>query len=157
MTSQLPAALALATILTLGACAPAGAAGDASEKGQAFLAQNAKAPGVHVTASGLEYKVLSSGPPTGEHPGPDDTVKVNYELKLLNGQVVDSSFARGAPDTMRLGGLIPAWQEAIPLMRPGDTWEIWSPASLAYGDKAAGPIPPGSVLEFKIELIDFGR
>jgi FKBP-type peptidyl-prolyl cis-trans isomerase len=155
MTSQIPAVLALAAILTLGACAPAGAASDASAKGEAFLAQNAKAPGVQVTRSGLEYKVLTSGPATGEHPGPDDLVKVNYELKLLTGEVLDSSYSRGAPDVMRLGGLIPAWQEAIPLMRPGDTWQIWSPASLAYGDKEAGPIPPGSVLEFKIELIAF--
>jgi len=145
----------IAGLLALGACSRASA--DAASEGVAFLIQNAKAPGVHTTRSGLEYKVVTSGPATGEHPGPDDAVKVNYELKLLNGQVLDSSYARGAPDVMRLGGLIPAWQEAIPLMRPGDTWLIWSPASLAYGDKEAGPIPAGSVLEFKIELIAFGH
>jgi peptidylprolyl isomerase/FKBP-type peptidyl-prolyl cis-trans isomerase FklB len=145
----------IASLLALGACSRATA--DAAAKGQAFLVQNAKAPGVHVTPSGLEYRVLTAGPTTGDHPGPDDAVKVNYELRLLNGQVLDSSYARGAPDVMRLGGLIPAWQEAIPLMRPGDTWLIWSPASLAYGDKDTGPIPAGSVLEFKIQLIAFGH
>jgi peptidylprolyl isomerase/FKBP-type peptidyl-prolyl cis-trans isomerase FklB len=141
----------LASLLALGACSRASA--DATAEGRAFLAQNAKAPGIQTTRSGLEYQVLSSGPADGESPGPDDVVKVNYEVKLLNGEVIDSSYARGAPDVMRLGGLIGAWKEALRLMRPGDTWRIWSPPSLAYGDKEAGPIPPGSVLEFKIELI----
>jgi FKBP-type peptidyl-prolyl cis-trans isomerase len=155
MTASPLRIILIVSLLALGACSRASA--DAASEGVAFLSQNAKAAGVHTTRSGLEYKVLTSGPATGEHPGPDDAVKVNYELKLLNGQVLDSSYARGAPDVMRLGGLIPAWQEAIPLMRPGDTWLIWSPASLAYGDKDAGPIPAGSVLAFKIQLIAFGR
>ena len=38
-------------------------------------------------------------------------------------------------------------------MRPGDEWLISVPAKLAYGDKGAGPIPPGSVLVFRLELI----
>lgn len=145
--------LILACVLALGACARAGAASPDAAKGVAFLAQNAKAAGVHVTASGLEYQVLASGPPGGASPGPDDAVQVNYDVKLLNGKVVDSSYARGAPDVMRLGGLIPAWKEALLLMKPGDTWRLWSPPSLAYGDEQTGPIPPGSVLEFKIELL----
>ncbi len=38
-------------------------------------------------------------------------------------------------------------------MRPGDEWLLYVPPSLGYGDKGAGPIPPGSVLIFKIDLI----
>jgi peptidylprolyl isomerase/FKBP-type peptidyl-prolyl cis-trans isomerase FklB len=147
----------IAGLLTLGACSRATADPATLAEGRAFLAQNAKAPGVTRTRSGLEYKVLVAGPADGPHPGPDDAVKVNYEVKLLNGQVIDSSFQRGQPDVMRLGGLIGAWKEALRLMRPGDTWEIWSPPELAYGDEETGPIPGGSVLEFKIELIATAR
>ena len=152
-TTSLVLAVGLACALNLSACAKAGAASPDKARGVAFLAQNAKAPGVHVTPSGLEYQVLTSGPSGGVSPGPDDAVQVNYELKLLDGKVVDSSYARGAPDVMRLGGLIPAWKEALQMMKPGDTWLLWSPPSLAYGDEQTGPIPPGSVLAFKIELV----
>jgi FKBP-type peptidyl-prolyl cis-trans isomerase len=119
----------------------------------AFLKKNAAAPGVHVTASGLQYKVITSGPASGPHPGPADEVKVNYEGKLLNGQVFDSSYARGEPAVMSVDHLIPAWTEALQLMRPGDVWMLYAPPALAYGDEGAGPIPPGSALIFKIELI----
>jgi FKBP-type peptidyl-prolyl cis-trans isomerase len=44
----------------------------------------------------------------------------------------------------------------IPQMKKGEVREIHVPASLGYGDKGAGTsIPPGAVLVFKIELIDF--
>lgn len=149
--------LLIASLLTLGACSRAAADDAVAAEGRAFLAQNGKAPGVVTTASGLEYKVLVAGRAAGPHPGADDAVKVNYEVKLLNGQVIDSSFQRGQPDVMRLGGLIGAWKEALRLMRPGDTWEIWSPPALAYGNDDTGPIPGGSVLAFKIELIATAR
>ena len=80
-------------------------------------------------------------------------MKVNYEGKLLDGTVFDSSYQRGEPAVFGVTGLIPAWTEALQLMRPGDEWELYAPAELAYGDQGAGPIPPGSVLQFKIELI----
>jgi peptidylprolyl isomerase/FKBP-type peptidyl-prolyl cis-trans isomerase FklB len=69
--------------------------------------------------------------------------------------VFDSSFERGAPATFPLRGLIPAWVEGIQLMKPGDEWILWAPASMAYGDEDKGPIPANSVLEFRIQLIDF--
>jgi peptidylprolyl isomerase/FKBP-type peptidyl-prolyl cis-trans isomerase FklB len=49
---------------------------------------------------------------------------------------------------------VPGWTEALQLMRPGDVWEVWLPAKLAYGDQDKGDIPPNSVLDFKIELLD---
>jgi FKBP-type peptidyl-prolyl cis-trans isomerase len=42
----------------------------------------------------------------------------------------------------------------LQLMRPGDEWQVWVPPALGYGAKQKGPIPPNSVLEFRIELID---
>ncbi len=123
-------------------------------EGQAFLAQNAKAPGVITTASGLQYKVTTSGPKTGKSPKLGDIVKVHYEGKLLDGTVFDSSFERGQAAIMPAEGLIPGWLEALPLMHVGDEWTLWIPASLAYGEHATGPIPANSVLVFRLKLVD---
>jgi peptidylprolyl isomerase/FKBP-type peptidyl-prolyl cis-trans isomerase FklB len=119
----------------------------------AFLQTNAKAAGVQTLPSGVQYKVVQSGPAVGPTPGPDDEVKVNYEGKLLNGTVFDSSFARGQPADLVLGQLIPAWVEALQRMRPGDEWILYVPPAQGYGDHAAGPIPPGSLLIFRIQLL----
>jgi FKBP-type peptidyl-prolyl cis-trans isomerase len=118
-----------------------------------FLGANAKAPGVKTLPSGVQYKIVTSGPADGPHPGPADEVKVNYEGKLLNGKVFDSSFARGEPANFPLGGLIPAWTEALQMMRPGDEWILYVPPAMGYGEKESGPIPPNSVLIFRIQLL----
>jgi peptidylprolyl isomerase/FKBP-type peptidyl-prolyl cis-trans isomerase FklB len=147
-------ALALAAAVALAACAKPAPAPDVAAAGKIFLAQNAHAPGVVTTPSGLQYRVLHSGPATGLRPKLADEVKVNYEGKLIDGEVFDSSYQRGAPVAMTVRELVPGWREALQLMRPGDEWLLYLPAKLGYGDKGAGPIPPGAVLVFKLELID---
>jgi peptidylprolyl isomerase/FKBP-type peptidyl-prolyl cis-trans isomerase FklB len=147
------------TALTLAACgAKPTAAADAKAvgakaAGAAFLADNRKQAGVVTTPSGLEYRILKSGPVSGLHPKPADEVKVDYDAKLLDGTVVDSSFDRGSPAVLTVRDLIPGWREALQLMRPGDDWLLYVPAKLAYGDQATGPIPAGSVLQFHLHLI----
>lgn len=116
-----------------------------------FLATNAKAPGVVSLPSGLQYKVVSSGP-AGPSPKPGDVVKVQYEGALTSGKVFDSTPA-GKSALMPLEGLIPAWMEAIPKMHVGDEWMLYAPPALAYGPDGAGPIPPNSVLVFKVKLV----
>jgi peptidylprolyl isomerase/FKBP-type peptidyl-prolyl cis-trans isomerase FklB len=153
MKAALRSALALAGLLAVCACGPAKPNPETVAAGAAFLASNAHAPDVHVTPSGLQYKILKSGPASGPTPKETDEVKVNYEGTLLDGTVFDSTYQRGEPAVFGVTGLIAAWTEALQLMRPGDEWELYAPADLAYGDKGAGPIPPGSVLKFKIELI----
>jgi peptidylprolyl isomerase/FKBP-type peptidyl-prolyl cis-trans isomerase FklB len=54
---------------------------------------------------------------------------------------------------MGLGGLIPAWREAMPLMHPGDEWMLWVPPRMGYGVEGKGPVPPNAVLVFRIELL----
>jgi peptidylprolyl isomerase/FKBP-type peptidyl-prolyl cis-trans isomerase FklB len=153
MVAALRTILVLACALTVGACARAHADPKVVAQGESFLSRNAHAPGVTVTASGLQYRILKSGPADGAKPKVSDEVKVNYEGTLLDGTVFDSSYQRGEPAVFGVSGLIPAWTEALQLMHPGDVWEIYAPAGLAYGDEGAGPIPPGSVLKFKLELI----
>jgi FKBP-type peptidyl-prolyl cis-trans isomerase len=122
-------------------------------EGQAFLAKNAKASGVITTASGLQYKITTSGPKTGPSPKVGDIIKVHYEGKLLNGTVFDSSYERKQAAIMPADGLIPGWMEALPMMHVGDEWTLWIPADQAYGERAAGPIPANSVLVFRLQLI----
>lgn len=148
-----PLAAAAIAALALTACARPAPAPDQTAAGQAFLAKHAHDTGVVVTASGLQYQVLRQGPASGLKPKPADEVKVNYEGKFLDGRVFDSSYDRGAPAVLTVRDLVPGWREALQLMRPGDQWLIWLPAKLGYGDQGTGPIPPGSVLMFKLELI----
>lgn len=120
--------------------------------GQAFLDENADKAGVITTDSGLQYTVVTAG--TGASPTADQTVTVHYEGRLLNGTVFDSSRARNEPATFPVGGVIAGWQEALQLMAPGATWEVWIPSGLAYGSQGAGQtIGPNEVLNFTIELI----
>ena len=146
--------LALALVL-LAACGPTKKATDNLVAAKTFLAANAKVAGVVTLPSGLQYKIVQSGPATGLKPHKGDEVKVHYEGKLLDGKVFDSSYERGAPAAMPIDALIPAWIEALQLMRPGDVWMLYVPPELGYGEEGAGggEIPGNSVLIFKIELI----
>lgn len=121
--------------------------------GKAFLEKNAKAPGVVSLPSGLQYKVVTSGPKAGPSPKIGDIIKVHYEGKLLDGTVFDSSFARGKAAIMPADGLIQGWLEALPLMKVGDEWTLYIPSSLGYGPRDMGEIPPDSTLVFRLQLI----
>lgn len=120
--------------------------------GPDFLAKNGAAKGVVTTPSGLEYFVVKSGPATGAHPTAADTATFDYEVKLLNGTTIDSSYERGEPLTGPVGAFVPGFTEALELMRPGDEWIVWVPPQLGYGAKDSGPIPGNSVLRFRLAL-----
>jgi peptidylprolyl isomerase/FKBP-type peptidyl-prolyl cis-trans isomerase FklB len=149
-----PTASALALALALALTAQAHAQ-PMSSPGR-FMAQNAQQAGVTTLPSGLQYKVVESGPPGGAQPHYGDRITVDYEGRLVSGQVFDSTYARGKPSVMQLVRLIRAWEEALPLMHVGDEWMLYVPPSLGYGDEQAGPIPPNSVLIFRIKLISIG-
>ena len=151
MRSLIGAALA-AAVIGVTACSAQPAAPNATS----FLAQNALAEGVRTLPSGVQYKIVKSGPADGPLPKPDDRVKVNYEGTLLTGEVFDSSYKKGKPAVFQVDQLIEGWTQALQQMRPGDTWIIYVPPSLAYGSERAGPIPPNSVLVFKLELLAVG-
>ena len=116
-----------------------------------FLADNGKQPGVVTTASGLEYKVISPG--TGEHPKPTDQVSVNYSGKLLDNTEFDASAKHGGPAKFGVNQVIPGWQEALTLMKPGAKYQLWIPPKLAYDLDSPPMIPPGSLLVFDVELV----
>lgn len=124
-----------------------------AQSGAAFLAENAKKPGVVSLPDGLQYKIITKG--AGPKPTRDDVVTVNYAGTLVNGKEFDSSYTRGQPATFPVSGVIAGWTEALQMMPKGSTWMLYIPASLAYGDQGMPPvIGPNETLIFKVELLD---
>ena len=120
--------------------------------GDEFLAENAKKEGVKTTDSGLQYKVVKAG--NGKSVSESDMVKINYEGKLLDGTVFDSSYDKNEPIVLPVQGMIPGFSEGLQLMKEGGTYELYIPGDLAYGETGANGIEPNSTLIFKVEMIE---
>ena len=128
-------------------------AGKNAGDGEKFLAENKKKEGVKTTPSGLQYKVIKEG--TGSQPKETDTVTVHYRGTLIDGTEFDSSHKRGEPATFPVNGVIKGWTEALQQMKVGSKYQLFIPASLAYGERAMGAeIGPNSTLLFEVELLD---
>jgi len=122
------------------------------KKGDAFLAENKKKEGIQITASGLQYKVITMG--KGRKPTTSNDVKVHYKGALIDGKVFDSSYNRNEPVTFPVTGVIKGWTEVLQLMPEGSKWTVYIPSDLAYGDRGAGKdIGPNEVLVFDVELL----
>lgn len=133
-------------------------AATAKTKGEAkaYLDKAAKEPGAQQLPSGLVFKTLTPG--KGASPAATDKVKVNYEGKLLNGTVFDSSYKRGEPVSFPLNGVIKCWTEGVQKMHVGETAQLVCPSDIAYGDRGNPPtIPGGSTLIFKVELLGIDK
>jgi FKBP-type peptidyl-prolyl cis-trans isomerase FklB len=128
-------------------------AGENKAKSTKFLAENKAKKGIVTTQSGLQYRVIEEG--TGPRATINSEVKVHYRGSLTSGLEFDSSFARGEPVTFKVNSVIKGWQEALPLMRVGDHWQIFVPPELAYADRGQPPrIGPNEALVFEIKLIE---
>lgn len=121
----------------------------------AFLKKNAKQKGVIQVNPNLQYKVVKKG--SGPVPKPTDMVTVNYEGKLLDGKVFDSSYKRGQPVSFELDKVIPGWTKVLSQMPAGSTVMLYIHPQEGYGPQGSPPvIPPNSLLEFKVDLIKVG-
>ena len=129
--------------------------GPNKEKGEKFLAENAKKEGVKTLPSGVQYKVIKEG--SGAIPADTSKVKVNYEGRTIDGKVFDSSYKRNQPLTLRCNQTIKGWTDAMVHMPVGSVWEVYIPQNLAYGEREQGDIKPFSVLIFKIELLSIEK
>lgn len=123
------------------------------DEGAAFLSKNKDVKGVVTTPSGLQYMVLRQG--SGPRPTATDRVRVNYEGKLLDGTVFDSSYARNQPAEFALNQVIAGWTEGVGMMPVGSKFRFWIPGDLAYGANGTpgGPIGPNATLVFDVELM----
>ena len=134
--------------------AVAAEANKAAAKG--YLDKAAAEKGAERTASGMVYTSLKEG--TGESPKTTDTVKVNYEGKLTDGKVFDSSYKRGQPVEFPLNQVIPCWTEGVQKMKVGGKARLVCPSGIAYGDAGRPPvIPGGATLVFEVELLEVAK
>lgn len=121
-------------------------------KARDFLRTNAARPGVTTRPSGLQYEVLKEG--TGPQPTADDVVSTHYRGTHLDGSEFDATDPQGDPATFPVRGVVPGWQEALPLMKVGAKWRLYLPPDLGYGEAGSPPvIEPNEVLVFEIELV----
>lgn len=128
------------------------AAAENKAKGDAYLADNAKKPGVVALPDGLQYKVISAG--QGKKPAESDTVLCNYKGRFIDGTEFDSSERAGRPVPFEVKNVIPGFKEVLQMMPVGSKWQVVIPANLAYGENgAANVIGPNSTLVFEIELV----
>jgi peptidyl-prolyl cis-trans isomerase len=129
--------------------------GDNKKAGEEFMANIAKKAGIKKLANGVYYEVIKEG--DGEIPADTSRVEVNYEGKLINDTVFDSSYERKSPATFRCNQVIPGWTEALTHMPVGSTWMVYIPQDQAYAEREAGQIKPFSALKFKIELLSIKK
>lgn len=126
------------------------------EKGEQFLAENAKKEGVKTTASGLQYIIKKEG--SGAKPKPTDVVTVTYEGRLIDNTVFDSSNLHGGePVSFPLNQVIPGWTEGLQLIKEGGEITLFIPSKLAYGEQGSGKIAPNSALVFDVKLMKIGE
>ena len=117
-----------------------------------FMAKIAKKEGISKLENGVYYEVIEEG--KGAIPNDTNVVKVNYEGRLINDSIFDSSIKRGEPMKFRCNQVIAGWTNALTHMPVGSKWKVYIPQEQAYGDRAAGPVvKPFSALVFDIELL----
>ncbi|WP_367867849.1 aspartyl protease family protein [Pedobacter sp. WC2423] len=116
-----------------------------------FLAKNKTKPGVKVTASGLQYKIIKQG--KGEKPKMEDRVSLNFSTTLVNGKKVWSTYDEKKPWVHRLDKALDGLGEAVLMMPEGSEWILYIPAKLAFGDTGIEEVPPGAALIYEVELL----
>lgn len=120
-----------------------------------WLADKAKQEGVRKIGPGVYARTLSEGDAARPSPSLGSIVTVHYTGRTIDGHTFDTS--RTTPDAppaaLRVRELIDGWQMALPLMHPGDTWELYIAAEAAYGSYSMDGIPGGSTLIFELELV----
>jgi FKBP-type peptidyl-prolyl cis-trans isomerase FklB len=117
-----------------------------------FLAANMKKNGIVALPSGIQYRIIDEG--EGARPGMTSTVKVHYRGSRTDGLEFDSSFARGVPEEFNVESVLKGWQEVLPLMKTGATWQIFVPPELAFGPRGNPPVGPNEALVFDLKLVE---
>ncbi|MDX1460375.1 MAG: FKBP-type peptidyl-prolyl cis-trans isomerase [Xanthomonadales bacterium] len=120
---------------------------------EAFLAENRTKTNIQVLPSGVQYRVIEEG--DGDRPSMDSTVRLHYRgSKAVSNLEFDSSFARGVPEEVLVSATLAGWQEVLPLMKQGSTWQVFVPPELAFGERGRAPVGPNEALKFDLTLVE---
>jgi FKBP-type peptidyl-prolyl cis-trans isomerase FklB len=117
-----------------------------------FLAKNALKNGIVTLPSGVQYRIIDEG--EGARPGMESTVKVHYRGSKMSGLEFDSSFARGVPEEFTVNSVLRGWQEVLPLMKTGATWQLFVPPEMGFGERGNPPVGPNEALTFDLKLVE---
>ncbi len=125
---------------------------DNQVKSEAFLESNKAKTGIVALPSGVQYRIIEEG--DGPRPSMDSKVRVHYRGSKMDGHEFDSSFARGTPEEFAVNSVLKGWQEVLPLMKQGSTWQIFVPPELAFGARGNPPVGPNEALTFDLKLVE---
>lgn len=104
------------------------------------------------TASGLQFRTVEPG--SGPLVKAVDGVLIEYEGRLVDGTVFDTSEGRG-PTPMIASQVIPGFSEALQKMQKGGSYTIRIPGRLAYGERSPSPqIPANADLIFDVKVVE---
>jgi len=109
-------------------------------------------PGIGKLPSGVQYTIIN--PSKGPKPDETDSVRIHFKGTLPDGRVFENTFVSNAPVKTTPGTLIPGLNEVLQLMPVGSRWQVFIPASMAYGEKGTNQIPPNSALLILVELLE---
>jgi len=123
------------------------------EEGMNWLKANVMQEGWTYTRTGLQYKVVDSGPTTGYPPDEDTLVVCDFVGTLTDGTEVETTRGKG-PATLKPSQVMTGLREAMLMMRAGDKWELALPSEMAFGKDSHDKVPAGSVLLFTLELLE---
>jgi FKBP-type peptidyl-prolyl cis-trans isomerase FkpA len=103
--------------------------------------------------AGVRVKTITPG--SGPVITASDGVLIEYEGKLEDGTVFDTSAGRG-PAFFPVSGVVPGFSQALQKMQKGGRYQFTLPAALGYGDTppAGSPIPPGADLQFTVHVLE---
>ena len=124
-------------------------------------------PAVHVTYSGLMYRVVAQQDLDDEEtdmnllttPNPDiHAINIDYEGRFADGTVFDSTFdGVGQGCTFPAKSLIAGLHQGLANMTRESVFEFYLPPHLGYGERGSEFIPPHAPLIFKVRLNDFWK
>ena len=105
-----------------------------------------------VKARTVQVETVQSG--SGPTVKPVDGVFIEYEGRLADGTVFDTSAGRG-PTPMIAGQVIAGFAEALTKMQKGGRYKVHIPAKLAYGatPPPGSPIPANADLDFDVHVV----
>jgi len=128
-------------------------------KSEEWLKANEAKTGIKVLSSGVQYRVIEEG--EGPRPTMDSTFRLHYRGTKMDGREFDSSFARGTPVEYTFERIMKGWQEVLPLMKQGSTYQVFIPPELAFGQEGfVDPqrnsmiVEPNEALMFDLKLVE---
>jgi FKBP-type peptidyl-prolyl cis-trans isomerase FkpA len=120
------------------------------EKIDQYLADNNIVAETH--ASGLRYVIVNQG--SGEAPGPDKCVRVNYKLWFLGEPTIIEEASNFA--TALSSGMVLGWRIGLKEIQKGGRIMLYVPSGLGYGrtstKQGTVTIPANQVLIFDVEV-----